>query len=102
MVPEHHPGWEGHPSELTGEHSFSQSLPQAAGGCCLHDSEADSQPPTLSSPNPGGLERLLFPIYPPPTPALAANSLAGMSWHLTQEGRAAAEMVGEFLPLLDL
>lgn len=37
-----------------------------------------------------------------PTPALAAQLSADVSWHLTQEGRAAAEMVGEFLPLLDL
>lgn len=55
-------------------------------------------------PLPPGLRRLLVPpLQSPPTLALAAKlPLSGRSWHLTQEGKAAAEMVGEFLPLLDL
>lgn len=57
----------------------------------------------LPSPPREGLGRLFVPSLQSPPPQLwQPSSLAGISWHLTQEGRAAAEMVGEFLPLLDL
>ena len=88
--------------ELTGEHSLSQGLP-STGGCSTWllgfplggggvGGWGDCWSLPCSHPHPSSGSQALRWL------ALAA----AWSWHLTQEGRAAAAMVGEFLPLLDL
>lgn len=64
--------------------------------------QVDSQLP-VGSVSQGGWETWgSHPELLSPARLWQPSSWVGMSWWLTQEGRAAAERVGEFLPLLDL